>query len=108
MPITNWLSEEEAEIERVLWDSDSNVDDFTDDFIDSSTEASYLPLLFLLLLLTSLRLYSFLRLLTFCKYFCFVSVKSKCPPLPGQLRGIFLSSTSRGVGMQTFSKGWGI
>ena len=25
MPITNWLSEEEAEIERVLWDSDSNV-----------------------------------------------------------------------------------
>jgi hypothetical protein len=43
MPITNWLSEEEAEIERVLWDSDSNVDDFTDDFIDSSTEASATP-----------------------------------------------------------------
>ena len=40
MPITNWLSEEEAEIKRVLWDSDSNVDDFTDDFIYSSTEAS--------------------------------------------------------------------
>ena len=43
MPITNWLSEEAAEIERVLWDSDSNVDDFTDDFIDSSTEASATP-----------------------------------------------------------------
>ncbi|CAB3997705.1 Hypothetical predicted protein [Paramuricea clavata] len=43
MPITNWLSEKEAEIERVLWDSDRNVDDFTDDFIDSSTEASATP-----------------------------------------------------------------